>query len=273
MISRLGLPLISILVLIGALPACTDGTTKLEYRFRPGQHLTYDWSIKATTRLQTPAVLEDHDVEVTARVVERVIRIDGEVAELSVDVRPIRVRDNGVSVTPDPPLSFNLRVTTAGRIVEISDDAAGGTLDSLQLGRLLAESRPPLSSVPVEVGDRWSAPFRVSSQDSSAKLTGSGALEAFEFEDHRSLARIALSRRGPVATKQRIGRTSVEIEGSVGLQSIYRVDVNGGIVYSSSTNSVSTFDLALTGGNAAGQLTVTIASQTLLISADFVDDA
>jgi hypothetical protein len=189
---------------------------------------------------------------------------------LVVSLRPLRIIEDGLTSKPDLAIRIDMEVDQSGRVTRLfrTSNLPPGPLVTLDLDRIFLESRPILPPTPVGIGDRWASPQRGRAENSFIDLKGSGKLLGFLVEDRTRLAIIEIDRSGTVSTNQAVGRATASVSGNTSTHTRAHVDLDRGILNSSSSTSTSIFELSLGGENPAGEIRVEITSTLDLISVE-----
>lgn len=189
---------------------------------------------------------------------------------LVVSLRPLRIVADGLTSRPDLTIRIDMEVDRSGRVTRLfrTSNLPPGPLVTLDLDRIFLESRPILPPTPVAIGDRWPSPQRGRAENSSIDLKGSGKLLGFLVEDRTRMALIEIDRSGTVSTNQAVGRATASVSGNTSTHTRATVDLDRGILNSSSSTSTSIFELSLGGENRAGEIRVEITSTLDLISVE-----
>ena len=141
-------------------------------------------------------------------------------------------RAGWVKPETDQRLSDHISLGVLTRVGETSSLPAGA-LGSLELSRLLAESRPPLPARGVRLRDQWRADL--ATQDgvggvSSIDLAGTGRLDRFLLRDGRRIAGMTIERRGRVATRQDGAGPGETVTGTATDSTTAEFDLDRGLV-------------------------------------------
>jgi hypothetical protein len=238
----------------------------LAYRFVAGRSVGYRWSVDSTTTVEGQA-RSARKVSFVADVAERVIRAQGRRAQLSILITPRRVLFDGAAAPAGRPVLLRLEIDELGRVKKIDEagDLSPGLSESLELGRLLAESRPLLPPSGVWIADTWPAGLTAKGPKSSIDLEGKGILEGFAVEGGRRVARISISRSGKVASRERVGGALVDLEGTAASKAGAKFDVDAGYLLSSVTRSESDFDIQSGPGVSTGRVKVVLTARVSVI--------
>lgn len=237
----------------------------LRYEFQAQRTDHYEWTVRATSRIDAPTeqtrrlLILRADVDQTTVVVGKQTRVRTRIV-------PKEIREDGVLAPTPPPTSIEYEVTSSGQIARLIS-TSGFTPDSsstVELESLLTGTFPVLPDRPVALRDRWPARLDAKGQATELELAGTGTLEGFELVDRRRLARISLKRSGKVRTEQPVGRTKVTLDGKADVSGSSLWDIEKGMLFSSRSSSRTVFDLSLGGRAEGGTLTVRLTSNIKL---------
>jgi hypothetical protein len=246
-------PALAALMLLSlAARGCGGGTASLRYAYPPGQRTTYRWTVDATT---TPAGGRSRTLHLEAVVRERVVatlRAGG--GRLEEVLEPGAALQDGRRVNPGPGLTLDLDVGPDGHVTRVGETSSlpAGALGALELGRLLAESRPPLPAREVRLRDRWRADLAtpapgagVSSNGvSSIDLAGTGRLDRFLLRNGRRIAGITIQRRGRVATRQDGAAATGTVTGTAADTTTAEFDLDRGQVIDATSKALTNMTFA-----------------------------
>ncbi len=254
---------------------CGGGTASLRYRYPRGRVSTYRWTIDGTAT--SPGA--SHTVHLEAAVREEVLAsLPRGGGRLRLTLEPGTALQDARPIDPGPALSLDLDVGPDGHVIRITGTPSVpvGAIDALDLGRLLAESRPPLPARGVRLRDRWNADVSSSGAASSIRLTGTGRLEGFSLAGGRRLATIGIARQGQVVAASNgpgsvLSPTPVPapgtLTGTATDTASARFDLDRGLVVeatSSATSAVSIPSLQSTPAGASGALDVRLTTRVTL---------
>lgn len=235
-------PLIAALALLClGTGACGGGTVSLRYHYPQDRVTTYRWTVDATT---APAGGPSHALHLEAVVRERVVgSVAGGGGHLEVALEPGEALQDGVHVNPGPALVLDLDVGPDGHVQRVgqTDSLPAGALSSLDLGRLLSESRPPLPARGVRLRDRWNAGLTTPAANgggTAIDLTGTGRLDRFLLRDGRRIAAVTIDRRGRVATQAGAPQTTDTVTGTETDTTSAEFDLDQGLVLDATSTAL-----------------------------------
>ncbi|MGH2733876.1 MAG: hypothetical protein ACRDJG_13250, partial [Actinomycetota bacterium] len=190
-------------------------------------------------------------------------------AHLRVNLRPLRKVEDGVARGARPPIVLEIEVGPTGRVERIlrAADLPQERITSLELDRLLSESRPPLPPGRVGPVATWPAPLASKGERTSIDLEGRGRLLGFALDGGRRLAQVQIDRRGPVRAEQPAGADRIQLEGLSEVRSTAEVDLDRGVLVNSVSLGVSSFRLSLEDQPEAAELRVVLRSKLDLLEA------
>ncbi len=249
-------------------------TVSIQYQFPTGRVLHYRWTVDAsTTSAGTKGIPRRLHMVLDVR--ERVLkgRQDGG-AHLRVHLRPLGKTEDGVARGARPPIVLEIEVGPTGRVERIlrAADLPQERITSLELDRLLSESRPPLPPGRVGTVATWPAPLASKGERTFIDLRGQGRLLGFALNDGRRLAQVQIDRRGPVRAEQPAGEDRIQLEGASEVRSIAEVDLDRGVLVNATSRGVSTFKLSLEGQPEAAELRVALRSELELLETGGPED-
>ena len=250
-----------------ALASCADGKIPLAYNFEEGEGTRYLWTIDSRTSVNSSS---EQSVTTTSMVVdvhEQVNRAKkGEETLLTITLTPKSVREGVRAVKPPGPITVKYQLNTKGEIVKpVASELAPQAASAIELGATLIRSRIALPPGPVGIGDQWETPLILDGDLGNIKLDGQGKLLGFELKGKRKLARIETVRTGDIVTHQQQGGVPVRLRGTSTSTANSSLDIDDGVLYSSSARFTSDFDIAsVESGKLIGNMRVTLNSKLQL---------
>lgn len=260
--------LLCIVAIVAVATGCAEKKVLLEYRFPSGYKASYRWSLQAIRSIESPTEQTTSRLDAVLDLTETVRRgPEGEVI-LAVRLEPLSVKEDGEASVVPPASSAEYEIDTYGRIRRlVQADLSAGAIASLELDALASQIRPPLSRAAVALGGTWQAPLRIRGERTSIDFRGAGRLTGFDLQDRRRLGRVQTERRGTISSRQTLNNAPVLLKGKSVSRTVSRVDLDGGVLFSSVDRSTSDFDVLLSGQPAA-LLKVKLTSRLQLRSRD-----
>lgn len=256
--------LLCVIAMVAATAGCAERKALLEYRFPPGYREHYRWHITAVTRTESPTEQTTRRLEAVLDLEETVRRERNGRMILAVRLEPLSVQENGKDGPIPPPSTAEYDIDSHGRIRGlVKAGLSAGAVSSLELDTLASQIRPALSPEPVALGGTWNAPLRIRAERTSIDFRGAGRLAGFELSDRRRLGRIRTQRRGRISSEQSMNNAPVSLRGTSVSRGLARLDIDHGLLFSSTDRSSSEFDVLLSGRPAA-KLKVTLTSRLQL---------
>lgn len=239
---------------------CGGEPVALRYKFADDTVTRYRWTVSGTTvsRSQDGDSIT-HRLRLVMAVTETVTEVGPEgTAKMRVALAPVEVVEDGRKGVPGPPVDIELEVTPTGQVRKVTGAASlpPEILSALELERLLSESRPPLPTRRVEVGDTWKAPLTSKGENSSIDLEGTGTLARFEFPQRERAARVSIERKGTVKSRQEIPEGQALLDGTSRVESVALIGVESGQLMQADSTVKSRFKLSIGEDTAPGTLTV-----------------
>lgn len=252
------------LLLVIALGACSDGKVPLAYSFEAEDGTRYRWTIDSRTSINSSNDRSVTSLNLVVDVHERVSGTrSGETPILTIELTPRSLRQGGETLSTPEPLTVEYELNEEGEIVRaLSDDLAPRAASALQLGATLIRTRVALPAGPVGIGDEWEAGMVLDGDLGNIALDGTGKLLGFGLQDKRKLARIETRRSGEIITHEQQGGVAVRLRGTSSSDAISNLDLDTGVLYSSTARFVSEFDISsLESGKLLGTMQVNLESR------------
>lgn len=254
---------ISLLLLL-ALAACSNGKIPLAYNFEEGDGTRYRWTIDSRTSVNSSS---EQSVTTTSMVVDVHEQVSGEAKPvLTITLKPTSLTQGGSPIKTPAATTVQYELNDRGEILKaVTDELAAPAASAVQLGATLIRSRIALPPGPVGIGDEWEAPLVLDGDLGNIQLDGHGKLVGFELKGKRKLARIETTRTGDIVTHQQQGGVPVRLRGTSTTEAMSSLDVDNGVLYSSSARLISDFDIASQeSGKLIGTMQVTLNSRLQL---------
>lgn len=176
---------------------------------------------------------------------------------LQFTLTPVRIEIDGIKGHNPASLVIDFKVTPAG-LVRVS----GGELEGLPpFSGVAEELKVPLPAEPLRPGLQWDAPLKVERPNLFLDLTGRGKLEGFALEDRRRLATLSIRRKGAARTTETVEKATLELNGTVSMDSKVRFDIDRGIVVEAASTSLSTYGVSLPASTPTARVTVRLTSK------------
>ncbi|MEX0789546.1 MAG: hypothetical protein WD178_02080 [Actinomycetota bacterium] len=249
------------LLLLVVLAGCSNGKIPLAYNFEEGDGTRYRWTIDSRTSVNSSS---ERSVTTTNMVVDVHEQVSGDDEPvLTITLKPTSLSQGGAAMQTPPATTVKYQLNERGEILNaVTDDLEGPAASAVQLGATLIRSRIALPAGPVGIGDEWDAPLVLDGDLGNIQLDGHGKLLGFELKGKRKLARIETSRTGEIVTHQQQGGVPVRLRGSSTTNAMSSLDVDNGVLYSSSAQLISDFDIASQeSGKLIGTMRVTLDSK------------
>ena len=233
---------ISLLLLL-VLSACSNGKLPLAYNFEEGDGTRYRWTIDSRTSVNSSS---EQSVTTTSMVVDVHEQVSGEAEPvLTITLKPTSLKQGGRAMAIPEATTVKYQLNDRGEILEaVTEELAAPAASAVQLGATLIRSRIALPPGPVGIGDEWDAPLVLDGDLGNIQLDGHGKLLGFELKGKRKLARIETTRTGDIVTHQQQGGVPVRLRGTSTTNAMSSLDVDNGVLYSSSARLISDFDIA-----------------------------
>jgi hypothetical protein len=258
--------LISLTVLL-ALAACSNGKIPLTYNFEDGVGTRYLWTIDSETAVNSSSEQSVTTTNMVVDVHEQVSRAKkGEDAVLTISLTPKRLMQSGSPIKVPGPMTVKYQLGPQGEILKpVATELEPPAASAVELGATLIRSRIALPADPVGIGDQWDTPLVLDGDLGNIKLDGRGKLLGFELKGKRKLARIETVRTGDIVTHQQQGGVPVRLRGTSTSRANSSLDIDDGVLYSSSARFTSDFDIAsVESGKLIGNMRVTLNSKLQL---------
>ena len=248
------------------LGACSNGKIPLEYRFVEGDGTHYLWTIDSRTSVNSTTEQSVTTVNMVVDVHEQITEFQGGNSILTISLRPKTLRRSGAPLSAPAPMTVKYELGPTGEIVKpITEELAPPAASAVQLGTTLIRSRIALPPTPVGIGDHWETPLVLDGDLGNIDLEGQGTLLGFELKGKRKLARIQTTRSGNIITHQQQGGVPVRLRGVTTSRAMSSLDIDNGVLYSSSARFFSQFDIAsVESGKLIGNMRVTLNSNLQL---------
>lgn len=219
--------------------ACGRPSISLTYRFKAGDSFTYQWTIDSTTEV-------DSALNPDTQILRLVIEAREEISSVSADgiasvrwtLQTIERIEDGVATAPSSqPLMIELDVRKDGSVAGTRVPTQPSP--EFDAGSLVSEAHLRLPSEPVSIGDSWSVPVQIQTEQTSLALEGTGKLLGFDLERRRRLARIEVRKSGTVSSRQTVERVQLTISGTITISGNASIDADSGQLVSAESRSTS----------------------------------
>jgi hypothetical protein len=222
--------------------ACRSDTVSIEYRWVEGSSTTYRLTAEANAQwnVGTPG---SGSYRVVFEVTEHVDSVTADAAEVSVEMTPLEVEENGLPSPGAEGRSFSLRVALGGQVLEVLtvDGVSAAELDPAELA-FIGTYRPPLPDERKGLSDSWETP---------AEQTGSVFQQ---IETYGRLARLGRDREGkfaeldyrgtgPLVWTTSLPQGAAELTGTASTTSDVVFDLEGGYLRSGRSATVGDFEV------------------------------
>ncbi|CAN5810633.1 hypothetical protein BH23ACT12_BH23ACT12_13270 [soil metagenome] len=246
------------------LAACSNGKIPLAYNFEEGEGTRYHWIIDSRTSVNSTSEQSVTTTNMVVDVHEQVSR--GDEPMLTITLKPTSLKQDGRPMKTPATTTVKYQLNDRGEIVKAATkELAGPAASAVQLGATLIRSRIALPADPVGIGDEWDTPLVLDGDLGNINLEGRGKLLGFELKGKRKLARIETTRTGDIVTHQQQGGLPVRLRGTSTTNAMSSLDVESGVLYSSSARLISDFDIASQeSGKLIGTMRVTLNSSLKL---------
>lgn len=224
----------------------------LEYRYAPKHHVGYVWTIHSNTQTESAADSSSRTIQMVLDLQERLLPEN----MVRYTVTPVRIEIDGIEGRNPSSIVVDYMVTPTGL-----RRASGGELEGLPpLAGVAEELKLPLPTQALRPGLAWNAPLRVEGPSVFLDLTGQGRLQGFELKDQRRLAILSISRRGKARTTETVEKATVQLEGTMSVDTEIKFDIDRGVVVDSASSSISTYGVSLPASTPTAKITVRLTS-------------
>lgn len=253
-----------VVALMLSLAGCSNGKIPLSYRFDDGDGTRYRWTIDSRTSVSSTSEESVTNLNMVIDVNEKVTPAEGDdPSVLTIELTPRRLMQGNQSLDIPPPATVRYELGPRGQIVKaLTDDLTPQAASALQLGTTLIRSRIALPPEPVGIGEEWETPLVMDGDLGNIDLDGHGKLLGFELKGKRKLARIETKRSGNIVTHEQQGGVQVRLRGTSTSDAMSSLDIDNGVLYSSTDRVLSQFDIASReSGKLIGEMQVAINSK------------
>ncbi|MDQ3954771.1 MAG: hypothetical protein M3285_04385 [Actinomycetota bacterium] len=238
------------------LPSCRSDAVTLAYQFPQDSSLTYELvaSAKATWNLE--GTTGEGSYEVTYRVSEQVQESDGEGAVVAIQLQRTAVEEDNLPAPGDT--SFTVRVSSDGSVVEVIEvNGVTAGLLAREQRSIIRTYRPQLALEPVRLYKQW-APEQAFQGSEFEQVKLLGKLAGLDTDEEGDFAELSFSGTGPLLGTAQVAEYSAELDGALDTSIDAVLDLDAGVLRSSSSFTNYDFDVSITPEDASSPIAGTL---------------
>lgn len=238
------------------LPACRSDAVTLAYEFPPGSSLTYELVASAKATWDLGGDTGEGSYEVTYRVSEQVQESDDEGAVVALQLQRTDVEENNLPAPGDT--SFTVRVSPDGSVVEVIEvNGVTAGLLAREQRSIIRTYRPQLALEPVRLYKQW-APEQAFQGSEFEQVKLLGKLARLDTDEEGDFAELSFAGTGPLLGTAQVAEYSAELDGALDTSIDAVLDLDAGVLRSSSSFTNYDFDVSITPEDASSPIDGTL---------------
>ncbi len=238
------------------LSACRPDAVTLAYEFPEGSALTYELVASADAQWNLEGEAGGGSYRVTYRVTEQVESADDEGAVVAIQLARTDVEEDNLPAPGDT--SFTVRVSTDGSVTEVIEvNGVTAGLLAREQRSIIRTYRPQLALEPVRLYKQW-APEQAFQGSEFEQVKLLGRLAGLDTDEQGDFAELSFSGRGPLIGTAQVAEYTAELEGALDTSIDAVLDLENGVLRSSSSFTQYDFDVSVTPEDASSPIAGTL---------------